>query len=257
MRLRVGFVDVMYSLSMTRWTKEMMESWQYKSGVHIDARRAMLHSWQPKFPDRPSNRYLNTNETVWQPMTVTPREEFVPPEHFEDAFKNIAVPIGDGQTISQPQIVYMMTMALWDLENTRILEIGTGSGYQTAVLSLVSRSSNIITVERIPRLATEAQSRLNQLGYRNIQVKNATDQLGWPDGAPYDRIMVTAGAPDIPTPLVDQLAVGGLMVLPAGPIGKQEMIRVHKTIYGLETENLGACAFVPLIGRDAWPPEFD
>jgi protein-L-isoaspartate(D-aspartate) O-methyltransferase len=245
---------------MKRWTKEMMESWQYKAGNHMQARRAMLNSWRPKFPERQSNRYLYVDETVWRPMTLTPREKFVPPEHFEDAFKNIAVPIGDGQTISQPQIVYMMTMALLPLENTRILEIGTGSGYQTAVLSRVSRSSNIITVERIPRLATEAQSRLNRLGYRNIQVKGATDHLGWPGQAPYDRIMVTAGAPDIPAPLVDQLAIGGRMILPAGPIGKQELILVRKndhTANGIKTENLGPCAFVPLIGRDAWPPEFD
>jgi protein-L-isoaspartate(D-aspartate) O-methyltransferase len=184
-----------------------------------------------------------------------PREEFVSPDLVSEAYKNVALPIGDGQTISQPLIVEEMSTALRTHAEDRVLEIGTGSGYQAAILSLLV--ADVITVERIPRLVDEARERLTRLGYKNVCVEDAGEQLGSPREAPFDRIIVTAGAPALPLRLLDQLVIGGRMVIPIGAIGKQELVLVTKSEIGHVVENLGACAFVPLIGRDAWPPEFD
>lgn len=202
-----------------------------------------------------SIRQPNSDERVRSAMRRVLREDFVPTDLVADAYLNIALPIGDGQTISQPLIVEQMTTALLIGPGDRVLEIGTGSGYQAAILSLLARE--VITVERIPRLANGARDRLARLGYANVRVMDAAEQLGWPSAAPYDGIIVTAGAPELPLQLLEQLVVDGRMVVPVGPIGEQELLLVRKTEKGHEIDNLGRCAFVPLIGRGAWPPVAD
>ncbi|MDA1257804.1 MAG: protein-L-isoaspartate(D-aspartate) O-methyltransferase [Chloroflexi bacterium] len=192
------------------------------------------------------------DERVLAAMARVPREEFVPPEIRSRAYENIALPIGDGQTISQPLIVAQMTSELRPRPGDRILELGTGSGYLAAVLSLLV--SEVITVERIPGLTSEARTRLSRLGYDNVRIEQALEELGWPEGAPYDGIIVSAGAPELPLALLEQLRVGGRMVVPVGPIGKQNLLLAVKTEIGHQTKELGACAFVPLFGRGAWPP---
>jgi len=188
-------------------------------------------------------------------MRRVPREKFVPPELITDAYKNVALPIGDRQTISQPLIVEQMSTALRTRPGDKVLEVGTGSGYQAAILSLLV--SEVISVELIPRLANEARERLSCLGFENVRVMQSNESLGWPVDAPYDGIIVTAGAPELPIQLLEQLVVGRRMIVPVGPIGKQELLLVTKFADRHEVQNLGLCAFVPLIGRDAWPPEFD
>ena len=191
------------------------------------------------------------DERVLAAMRRVPREEFVPSNIVSDAYLNIALPIGDGQTISQPLIVAQMTSSLQTRPGDRILEVGTGSGYQAAVLSLLVHE--VITVERIPGLTEEARTRLSRLGYHNVRVEQAVEELGWPEDAPYDGMLVTAGAPELPLALLEQLRVHGRMVVPTGPLGMQDLLLVTKTDTGHETKNLGACAFVPLVGRGAWP----
>ncbi len=195
------------------------------------------------------------DERVRSALRRVPREEFVPPDLAFDAYKNVALPIGDGQTISQPLIVEEMSTALQTQPEDRVLEIGTGSGYQAAILSLLV--TDVITIERIPRLVDEARERLARLGYKNVRVEDAGERLGSPSEAPFDRIIVTAGAPALPLRLLEQLVIGGRMVIPIGAIGKQELVLIIKSESGHVVENLGACAFVPLIGQDAWPREFD
>lgn len=195
------------------------------------------------------------DERVRSALRRVPRQEFVLPGHVADAYKNVALPIGDGQTISQPLIVEQMTAALQTRSGDRVLEIGTGSGYQAAILSLLV--SEVITVELIPRLVDESRVRLGRLGFDNVRVLQSIGPLGWPQEAPYDGIIVTAGAPNLPLQLLEQLSFGRCMVVPVGPIGKQELLLVTRQENGHEIQNLGACAFVPLIGQDAWPPEFD
>ena len=193
------------------------------------------------------------DERVLAAIEQVPRDQFVPPDMMSSAYMNVALPIGDGQTISQPLIVAHMTSALRPGSGDRILEIGTGSGYQAAVLSLLV--DEVISVERIPRLTEEARTRLSRLGYHNVRVEQAIEELGWPGDAPYDGIMVTAGAPELPLALLDQLREHGRMVVPTGPLRTQDLLLVTKKEGGHETTNLGACAFVPLVGRDAWPQD--
>lgn len=205
------------------------------------ARAALVASLSRRVDDA---RILATIERV-------PRHEFVPPDMVSLAYEDIALAIGEGQTISQPLIVAQMTSELRPAPGNRILEIGTGSGYQAAVLSLLV--AEVTTVERIPRLTEQARARLSRLGYDNVNVQQAPEELGWPENAPYDGILVTAGAPELPLALLEQLHIGGRMVAPIGPLGMQELMLVVKTETGHETKNLGACAFVPLVGRGAWP----
>lgn len=186
-------------------------------------------------------------------MSRVPREEFVPSHLIDHAYGNVPLPIGDGQTISQPLIVAEMTSALRLKSTDRVLEVGTGSGYQAAILSLLV--SEVITVELIPSLADEARTRLAALGYDNVRVLQASEDLGWPAEAPYDAVMVTAGAPEVPITLVDQLVIGRNMIVPVGPLGEQDLLLVTRLEDGHGIRSLGRCAFVPLIGRDAWLPE--
>jgi protein-L-isoaspartate(D-aspartate) O-methyltransferase len=194
------------------------------------------------------------DERVLWAISQVPRERFVPPELASHAYENRPLPIGHGQTISQPLIVAIMTSALALRGQERVLEVGTGSGYQAALLSLLARE--VVSVERVPELAHKAAQRLRELGYHNVRVYVARpDVLGWPDEAPYDAIIVTAAAPRVPQSLLDQLAPGGRMVIPVGGRDLQELVLVEKVKKGWKRRDLGPCRFVPLIGPEAWPPE--
>ena len=180
-----------------------------------------------------------------------PREMFVP-EHLRDfAYENQPLPIGHGQTISQPQIVAMMIEALLLKGGETVLEVGTGSGYQAAVLSLLA--ARVVTVERIAALAEDAARALADLGFVNVEVHVAHDRLGWPDEAPYEGIIVAAASPEVPFELLNQLAAGGRLVIPVGSRRFQELVRIVKTPEGAQRHNLGPCRFVPLVGPGAWP----
>jgi protein-L-isoaspartate(D-aspartate) O-methyltransferase len=190
---------------------------------------------------------------VLDAMGRVPRELFVPTSSQHAAYENIPLPIESGQTISQPLIVAIMTEALELKGSEKVLEVGTGSGYQTAILAEMARW--VVTVERHRNLADGARKVLSMLGYKNIEVHLAGEKLGWEEKAPYDAIMVTAGAPSVPHELVDQLAVGGRMVIPVGTPFEQDLIRVVRGQEGVTTANLGPCRFVPLIGEGGWQKE--
>ena len=186
-------------------------------------------------------------------MSRIPRENFVPPESRHLSYEDIPVPIGLEQTISQPFIIALMTEALELAGDEKVLEIGTGSGYQTAILAELARL--VITVERLPALAEAARKVLDNLGYTNIEMHPAGETLGWPETAPYDAIMVTAGAPEVPRNLLAQLAIGGRMVIPVGSRYLQELYKVTRHRKKNKVENLGGCRFVSLIGHGAWGKE--
>jgi len=188
---------------------------------------------------------------VLDAMELVPRHRFVPSSSLSMVYMDIPLPIGENQTISQPYIVALMTQEL-ELKGTeKVLELGTGCGYQTAILAELAKK--VVTVERLPKLSEHACAVLEDLGYTNIETHLAEkDSLGWPQDAPYDVIMVTAGAPNVPQELVDQLAIDGRMIIPVGGHLDQELIKVTKTKNGITTKNLGGCRFVPLIGHSAW-----
>jgi len=188
---------------------------------------------------------------VLEVMGGLPRERFLAPEHAAWAYDDRAVPIGLGQTISQPYMVALMTEALRAGPGDRVLEIGTGSGYQTAVLARLVR--RVYTVERLGELSTAARARLAELGLDNVDYRVGDGTLGWPEEAPFDRIIVTAGAPDVPPALVEQLGEGGVLVIPAGAEEHQVLLRVSKHGRRLDRESLVGCRFVRLIGRQGWP----
>jgi protein-L-isoaspartate(D-aspartate) O-methyltransferase len=185
---------------------------------------------------------------VLRALELVPRERFVDPEQAHLAYEDHALPIECGQTISQPYVVAAMTEALALDPTHRVLEIGTGSGYQTAVLAHLA--SEVVTVERYRTLAEMAERRLESLGLRNVTVVVADGALGAPEQAPFDRIIVTAAAADVPKTLVDQLLEGGILVVPVGPMGGvQSLLRLRKKPKGegLEREELMAVRFVPLV----------
>ncbi|MFC1897016.1 protein-L-isoaspartate(D-aspartate) O-methyltransferase [Chloroflexota bacterium] len=186
-------------------------------------------------------------------MAHIPRECFVPPEEQNLAYEDIPLPIGLDQTISQPYIIALMTEALELTGSEKVLEVGTGSGYQTAILAELAWL--VITVERLSALAEAAKRVLDSLDYTNIEVHLAEETLGWQAEAPYDAIMVTASAPRIPTDLLAQLAIGGRMVIPVGSRYGQELYEVTKRRKKNIVRNLGGCRFVSLIGKDAWEEE--
>jgi protein-L-isoaspartate(D-aspartate) O-methyltransferase len=188
---------------------------------------------------------------VLEAMRGVPRHFFVPEALQARAYGDHALPISANQTISQPYIVARMTELL-ELSNvSRVLEIGAGSGYQTAVLSKIA--AQVYSIERIGDLAREAQARIRMLEIYNATVKCFDGTLGWAASAPYDAILVAAGGPTVPEPLVAQLKVGGRLVVPVGPSREsQRLIRVVKTETGYKQEDHGGCAFVPLIGQHGW-----
>jgi protein-L-isoaspartate(D-aspartate) O-methyltransferase len=185
-------------------------------------------------------------------MREVPRHQFVSHDRRAEAYDDRPVPIGEGQTISQPYMVALMTATLAPGETDRVLEIGTGSGYQTAILARLSGS--VISIERLASLAREAAARLHELGLDNVQIIVGDGTEGWPSGGPFDRILVTAGAPAVPETLCAQLAERGRLVIPVGPPGFQRLTIVERHGDRLDTREGEACTFVPLIGRHGWEP---
>jgi protein-L-isoaspartate(D-aspartate) O-methyltransferase len=191
-----------------------------------------------------------TNARVLAAMRSVPRHLFVDEALRDRAYGDYPLPIGDGQTISQPFIVGLMSELLALTGTEKVLEVGTGSGYQAAVLALLAR--RVCSIERLAALATRARSLLEGLGYMNVWVRVGSGTLGWPDEAPFDRILVTAGAPAVPPPLFEQLAEGGRMVLPVGQIEEQTLTVVDKVGGEMRTTAGTACVFVKLVGKYAW-----
>jgi len=189
---------------------------------------------------------------VLEAMRDVARHLFVPEDQRRHAYEDRALPIANGQTISQPYIVAVMTELLGPEPPHRVLEIGTGSGYQAAVLCRLT--SRVTSIERHAELAEQARRVLGTLGIPNVDIRVGDGTEGLPDEAPFDRILVTAGAPAVPEVLKDQLAVGGRLVVPVGPSGHQYLTVVDRTSLGFEQHEHDACVFVPLIGRHGWKP---
>jgi protein-L-isoaspartate(D-aspartate) O-methyltransferase len=193
------------------------------------------------------------DERVLAAMRCVPRELFVPPQSRHLAYEDRPLPIGYEQTISQPFIIALMTEALELAGKEKVLEVGTGSGYQAAILARLARF--VVTTERIKPLAEIAKKLLGELGYTNFEVHLAEEILGWQREAPYDAIMVTAAAPSVPPDLLAQLRIGGRLVIPVGSRYIQELCKITKGRKKNVVENLGGCRFVSLIGKGAWEEE--
>ena len=191
-----------------------------------------------------------TSERVLGAMRRIPRHRFVEEGLQHRAYGDYPLPIGEEQTISQPYIVALMTSLLELTGREKVLEIGTGSGYQTAVLAELSR--RVCSVERLPRLAERARRLLETLGYANIWIRVGNGALGWSDEAPFDRILVAAAGPSVPPPLIDQLGEGGRLVAPVGDAESQALTLVERRAGEVRTRALGDCRFVPLVGKYAW-----
>ena len=191
-----------------------------------------------------------TAPAVLAAMQAVPRHEFVPEEIRSNAYADAPLPIGGGQTISQPYIVAAMTAALHLRASDRVLEIGTGCGYQAAVLACLAK--DVFTIERRPELASSASARLARLGYSNAHVHCGDGTLGLPEFAPFDAILVAAAAPAIPKPLLAQLAEGGRMIVPVGDADHQELQLIEKHGDAFPTKMLESCRFVPLVGYHGW-----
>ncbi len=204
--------------------------------------------------ERLRDRYRIGDARVLEAMLEVPRHLFVPEALQGRAYGDHALPINASQTISQPYIVARMTELLEADKSSRVLEIGAGSGYQTAVLARVA--GQVYSIERIAELAREAQARIRALGIYNATVKCFDGTMGWAAHAPYDAVLVAAGGPSVPEPLLAQLKVGGRLVIPVGSVREsQQLVRVVRTEEGHRREEHGPCAFVPLIGRHGWGNE--
>jgi protein-L-isoaspartate(D-aspartate) O-methyltransferase len=194
-----------------------------------------------------------SDERVLQTMEEVPRERFLPSQAVQNAFSDAAVTIGMGQTISQPYMVAAMTTQLDPQPNHRVLEIGTGSGYQTAILARLA--GEVYTIERLAALQESARALLDSLGCTNVRYHVGDGSAGWPEAAPFDRIMVTAGAPEVPRSLLDQLVDGGRLVIPVGDLDEQVLLTIERR--GDRTLEIPGirCRFVKLIGEQAWPEQ--
>jgi len=192
------------------------------------------------------------DERVLAAMRRVPRHLFVQEALRDRAYGDHPLPIGEEQTISQPYIVGLMTALLELTGREKVLEVGTGSGYQTAVLASLAR--RVCSIERLPRLAERARATLEALGYDNVWVRVGNGTLGWPDEAPFDRILVAAGGPAVPPPLFQQLVAGGRMVLPIGDAENQTLTVVDNDQGRMRTRAVGDCKFVKLVGKYAWEP---
>lgn len=190
------------------------------------------------------------DKAVLKAMREVPRHLFVDEQLKKVAYEDYPLPIGEGQTISQPYMVAAMTEALQLTGEDRVLEIGTGSGYQTAVLAEIARE--VFTVERIPSLAEKASRTLVELGYTNIHFKIGNGTIGWMEHAPFNKILVTAGSPGIPEPLFEQLREDGVMVIPMGKTFSQILTVITKVKGEAKRKSLFPCIFVPLVGKDGW-----
>jgi protein-L-isoaspartate(D-aspartate) O-methyltransferase len=195
-----------------------------------------------------------SDAAVLAAMEAVPRHKFVAEEFRARAYDDAPLPIGAGQTISQPYIVAAMTMALHLRPSDRVLEIGAGCGYQAAILSHLAKE--VFTVERHPELALAASERLARLGYANVHVHCGDGTLGLPESGPFDAILVAAAAPSVPEPLLAELAEGGRMILPVGDVDHQELQLIEKQGTALLKSTLEGCRFVPLVGYHGWqePP---
>jgi protein-L-isoaspartate(D-aspartate) O-methyltransferase len=191
-----------------------------------------------------------TNPRLLTAMREIPRHLFIPPPYNTSAYEDAPLPIGNGQTISQPYIVALMTELLDPRPEDHVLEIGAGSGYQAAILSKLVR--HVTTIERIPGVADLARRNLAELGLKNISIIVGDGTLGYPGHAPYDGIIITAATPEIPQPLIDQLAVGGILVAPVGSRDIQELVTLTRTEIGIARASHGGVRFVPLIGEHGW-----
>jgi protein-L-isoaspartate(D-aspartate) O-methyltransferase len=198
-----------------------------------------------------------TDEGVLQAMRDVPRHRFVPEDLWKMAYQDTPLPIGHGQTISQPYIVAYMTQMLRLTPSDCVLEIGTGSGYQSAILSRLAK--HVYTIERVDELAERAGRMLQEMGYANVSIRVGDGGYGWPEAAPFDAIIVTAAAPEVPAPLIAQLGEGATLVAPIGPAGAQDLVRLKKQGARSQIEYLTPVAFVPLVGEHGWreqnPPE--
>lgn len=190
------------------------------------------------------------DQRVLEAMRKVPRQLFVSEALQDQAFGDFPLPIGDGQTISQPFIVAEMTQALELTQNDRVLEIGTGSGYQTAILAELAY--RVYTIERVRKLFIGARKILDQLHYHNVVAKCSDGTLGWAEESPFDAIIVTAGAPEVPDALVEQLEEGGRLVIPVGGRLSQTLLKIERHEDGIRKTNLGGCRFVKLIGNHGW-----
>ena len=201
--------------------------------------------------ERLRKHYKIQDEKVLDAMLRLPRHFFVPEALKAQAYKDNALPIAANQTISQPFIVARMTELLEANEKSRVLEIGAGSGYQTAILAMLA--GRVYAIERIEGLAKEAGERLQRIGFQNVVLRCADGTNGWEAYAPFDGILVAAGGPLVPEPLLKQLKIGGRLVIPIGQDTKtQNLIRITRTEKGFQREDFGACVFVPLIGEHGW-----
>ncbi len=196
-----------------------------------------------------SSGYLSTPEVI-SAMRAVKRHKFIPKDFSQAAYSDQPLPISDRQTISAPHMVAMMTELLDVKIDSKILEIGSGSGYQAAVLAEIAKDGKIYTIERIPALAEFARENLKNCGYKNVKIIIGDGTLGYAKCATFDRILVTAGAPKIPDELIKQLSIGGKMVIPVGDKFQQELVVIEKQENELIKKKLGGCFFVPLIGKD-------
>jgi protein-L-isoaspartate(D-aspartate) O-methyltransferase len=194
--------------------------------------------------------HVIADKRVIEAMKRVPREAFLSRHQYHVAYDDIPLTIGYGQTISQPFIVALMVQALELKGDEEVLELGTGSGYEAAILAEMAQK--VITVECIPELAQSAKAVLRKLGYSSIEVHTAGRTLGWPEGAPYGAIIVSAAAPAVPQVLLEQLIRNGRLVIPVGSRWQQELLKVTRLREESRTERLGGCCFVPLIGEGAW-----
>jgi len=201
--------------------------------------------------ERLRDHYKINDERVLEAMLKLPRHIFVPEAIKSQAYNDNALPISSGQTISQPFIVARMTELLELNGDEKVLEIGAGSGYQTAVLASLSR--RVYAIERLPNLAAEVEIKINSLGFTNVVLKAGDGTDGWDTYRPYDAMLVAAGGPEVPLPLVEQLKIGGRLVIPIGTDQrKQDLYRVVRSKTGYSQQNFGPCSFVPLIGKHGW-----
>jgi protein-L-isoaspartate(D-aspartate) O-methyltransferase len=212
-------------------------------GANFEASRRDMVARQLRERGIRSERVLGAMETV-------PRHLFVPSERVPEAYSDEALPVGEGQTISQPYVVAASAEALALEGRERVLEVGAGTGYQAAVLSLLARE--VIAVETIPSLTESARERLTRLGYSNVRVEQGDGSEGLAGEAPFDAILVSAAAPAVPQPLIDQLAEGGRLVIPVGLTDRQQLLRIVKEGNRTTEQKLFPCRFVPLVGRFGW-----
>jgi len=222
---------------------------------------SMIHDEEEKFISARRDMVMNqlakrdiTDLAVLETMGKVPRHLFIDPSLERSAYEDHPLPIGDGQTISQPYMVALMTQALGLAGKEKVLEIGTGSGYQTVILALLA--DRVFSIERIQNLAWNAERLLHRLELFNVLIKAGDGTHGWPEEAPFDAIIVTAGSPKVPQPLMDQLAINGRLVIPVGDEYIQTLYRFTKVLGGrIREENLGRCRFVKLVGHHGWEIE--